>query len=72
MDNETLRKHLEALKLNYLAANMDKFIAEAAKTKMPPQALIERIVRLEFEESKRRSIESRMKQSKVNSKKLPV
>lgn len=69
MENETLRRNLEALKLNYLAANMDKFIAEASKSKMPPQAILERIVRLESEESKRRSIESRMKQSKVNSKK---
>jgi DNA replication protein DnaC len=69
MNDDTICKKLESLKLNYLAANMDKFITEATKAKMSPQAVIEYMVRLECDESKRRSIESRMRQSKVDSRK---
>ncbi len=66
---DVLQNSLEALKLNYLAANIDGFINEALKAKMTPLAMIEQMARRELEEVKKRSVESRMKLSKVNSRK---
>lgn len=67
--HEELRHNLESLKLNYLASNLDDFIARVTKTPTAPLAMIDLIARLEREEARKRSMETRMKLSKVNDRK---
>jgi len=66
---EELCRNLESLKLNYLAANLDHFVASVTKSRTAPLTIIEQLVRLELEETRKRSLESRIKTSKVHSRK---
>ena len=66
---EELCRDLDALKLKYLAGNLDNFISSVTKSKTAPLTMIEQIARLELDEAKNRSLASSLNASKVNSRK---
>lgn len=61
MDDGDLNKGIELLKLRYLQKNRTDFVARATKRRLGAQEIIEELVRMEIDESKRHSVESRLK-----------
>lgn len=58
--NNDLEALLTRLKLYYLAKNLPDFVARATRKRLGPQELVEEIAKLEMEEAKRRSLQSRL------------
>lgn len=69
MTTDELKKQLNILNMRHLSANLDDFIAKATKNRLSPLAILEQVTKLELEESKRRSVESRLRSSRVNERK---
>jgi len=67
--SDNLKQSLSQLRLHYLCDNLDDFIARMTKARVPPLAMIEEICRLELEENRKRSTESRLRASHVNTRK---
>ncbi len=64
-----LKTALSELKLHYLSQNIDDFIARVTKGHLSPISIIEEICRLERDEAKRRTTDSRLRSSRVNARK---
>ena len=56
---------LKTLNLYALASNLDDFLARATKQRLSPEQLVEEFVRTETIERERRSMERRLRKSKV-------
>jgi DNA replication protein DnaC len=65
MSRTELHEKLLALNLNRLAGDFDDFLARATKQRLSPESVIEQVVRLELAERERRSLERRMKRSRL-------
>lgn len=63
---EDLKPELTKLKLHYLENHLSEVLAKASKAKWDYQTFLTEVVRLEIEEIKRRSVESRLRSSRVN------
>lgn len=65
MSRADLHRKLLALNLRRLADDLDDFLARATKQRLPPAGVVEELVRLELAERERRSLERRMKRSRL-------
>ena len=65
MSRSELHEKLLALNLHRLAEDLDDFLARAIKQRLSPEVVVEQIVRLELAERERRSLERRMKRSRL-------
>ena len=65
MSRTELHEKLLALNLHRLAEDLDDFLSRATKQRLSPEAVIEQVVRLELAERERRSLERRMKRSRL-------
>jgi DNA replication protein DnaC len=65
MSRSELHEKLLALNLHRLAEDLDDFLARAIKQRLSPEAVVEQVVRLELAERERRSLERRMKRSRL-------
>ena len=70
MNASALPHELINLKMNYLAANLDDFIARATKAKLGPREVISEITRLEIQERNARSTERRLREARLGRFKL--
>lgn len=64
-----IKRQLADLRLHYLASNLDDFVARITKGHLPPVSILEEMCRLESAEKTRRSIDSRLRTSRVNTRK---
>jgi DNA replication protein DnaC len=65
MSRSDLHDKLLALNLRRIAADLDDFIARATKHRLSPEAVVEQLVRQELAERERRSLERRLKRSRL-------
>jgi DNA replication protein DnaC len=65
MSRPVLLTALKTLNLYALASNLDDFLARATKQRLSPEQLVEEFVRTETIERERRSMERRLRKSKV-------
>ena len=65
MSRAELHQKLLALNLRRLADDLDDFLARATKQRLPPEGVVEQLVRLELAERERRSLERRLKRSRL-------
>lgn len=63
--DEPLIEALRRLKLNYLAQNLDDFIARATKQQLSVMQTLEQVVALEFSEGKKRLVDARLRAAKL-------
>jgi DNA replication protein DnaC len=63
--SDQIQDTFRSLKLHYLAAHLDDFIAKATKQRLSPMQMLEKVVELEMEETKRRQVDSRLKSAKL-------
>jgi DNA replication protein DnaC len=67
MPRNSLSTQLQQLGLRAVPANLDDFLARAAKARWPPQVLLEQLAQAETDERSRRSLERRLRLSGIKS-----
>lgn len=65
MSRTELHQKLVGLNLSRLADDLDDFLARCTKQRLSPEAVVEHLVRIELAERERRSLERRMKRSRL-------
>jgi DNA replication protein DnaC len=60
-----MKAALAALKLHYLAANLDDLVAEASRQRWGAQEIVEILLKREVEERQRRSVERRLHDARI-------
>lgn len=65
MSRAELHEKLFAVNLRRVADDLDDFIARAIKQRLSPEAVVEQLVRLELAERERRSLERRLRRSRL-------
>ena len=60
-----LPNHLEQIGLHALAAQLDDFLARAAKSRLSPRQILEQLAQIENDERARRSLERRLRRSGI-------